>query len=194
MELAAFDPATRTGWAVGPAFHGNTRPNFEVGSWQLPEKSPVHECCEHLAAHAVLFFGRHKVEFVAIEVPQSGLHEKEQVIDGPMGPEKIKKPVGNIKTQNRLWAYHGALVAVVSSLRIPYRVVSVGEWRKSVFGKWHISSEEAKDGCKQLLYNCRIHCANADAAEAGGIFFYLNGHYRRWLQEDDILRSQHVLI
>jgi hypothetical protein len=115
---------------------------------------------------------------------------REVVVETELGFEKKVRFTGQIQTQTFLWGLHLLTVGFLHSLKIPYRAVGVKEWRKQVLGNGNIAGDEAKKRCKEIAHRFDIHCPNTDAAEALGIFLYMQANLRVWRAEDDFLRRQ----
>lgn len=186
-ELLGLDPATRLGWALSPPFREVER--IRVGSWQAPTGAPTHEKCAALAGHLADLCRSTRIIYAAIEVPMSSPPRMRKVAkQTPLGIEVEEVAAGSLHAQNVLWAIHGAVVAILASFGIPFRTVSVPTWRAEVLGNGRMKNDEAKRLCKERLEARGVHVPNLDAAEAGGLLFFAQRHYRRWQAEDEALR------
>lgn len=138
-----------------------------------------------LAAHLVKLTGEEQIAYVGIEIPISDVHAAEVVEETEFGLMKRRKVFGSVKAVAQLWAYHGAIVAIVSSLGIPYRAEAVRTWRAAVWkGGGNMKKAVAVEKCRTLCHQFEIHAPNDDARTAAAMMFWLNASYRHFTAED----------
>lgn len=162
---------------------------IRVGSWQLPMGATIQLKVQVLTRQLVQLCQSEKVGYAAVETPMAAPRKRREITkQTPLGFEKVVVSDGDTKSQNQLWAIHGAIIAVLSAFGIPHRAVGVKEWRAEVLQNGNISGDDAKRVCREKLEARNVYVPNVDAAEAGGILFWLQGRYRRFLAEDEALR------
>lgn len=182
--LLALDPSTRTGWAICEPFA--SRPVIRCGTWRLPDGSNIERAAA-VARMLITLLKEEKITRAAVEIPMSAPPAARKVQKATaLGFETEIVAQGNIKTQNLLWCIHGAIGAVLGAYRIPTHPVGMKEWRAHTLGNGNIPGAESKKRCKALLESLGAYVANQDEAEAGGILLWLNGHERRFRQEDEL--------
>ncbi len=154
---------------------------IRLGSWRCPDKATTQEKCAFLAVNLTALLSENEVMFAAVEVPNANMGKRKVTKVTPLGFEHDVELTGNAKTQNQLWAIHGALIGVLACFGIPYRTIAPPVWRKAL---GIAGGEDSPAECKRRLEKHGVHVANKDQAEAGGIQFWLQNHYRRFMAED----------
>lgn len=187
MELLSLDPATSCGWGLSPPFREVER--IRVGSWQLPPGAAIQVKVATLTQRLIKLCQTEKIGYAAIEIPLESRGKREIVKQTPLGFEKVTVAGGSRGSTNQLWAIHGACIAVLSAFGIPFRAVGVKEWRADVLGNGNMSGDDSKRLCREKLEARNVMVPNVDAAEAGGVLFWLQRHYRRFIAEDAALRK-----
>jgi hypothetical protein len=180
--LLSLDIAKRTGWGL---CEPSPRPSIRLGSWQLGD-GVIQDRCHVLARKIIATIRSEGVTYAIIETPQSGVGEREVIEETKLGFERKRKLFGSIGTQTQLWALHGAAVAILGAMKVPYRTVSPATWRKGVFGNGRMPGTEAKRKSRELLEGMGVVVPNYDAAEAGALAIFANAHLRHWQAEDEI--------
>lgn len=182
--LLALDPAAvRTGYALSEPWSSG-RPRMKLGSWRLDNNRTIQERVGDAQQHLRGVLDQVEVAYAFVEIPMSGISEREVIVEGRMGPEKVMKRSGDIRTQNQLWAMHGAVCAILAAFEIPYRYDGPKTWRKSVFSNGNMKAKEAVAHCRDLCTKLDVYAANDDERSAAAMMVYLNGHLRRWQLED----------
>lgn len=187
MKLAAFDVASRTGWAVCEASFGV--PKMILGDWKLPKKITSFEQSQALALKIRTFLKYHDIAIATVEIPFFAPPRYKMVPAKDMAGGQVPKAQGNILTQLRLWALHGAVGSTFALAGIPCYPVGVKEWRKAILGNGNMKSAEAKAAAVRVMHQMGIHCENDDHAEAGCMCLWINGNYRHLQIEDQIKRG-----
>ena len=187
MKLAAFDVATRTGWAVCEPSFGI--PKMVTGHWDLPKKLTFFEQSQELALKIRKFLKYHEVTSAAVEIPFFMPPRYKMVPSKDMAGGEVPKAQGDIRTQLRLWALHGAFGAAFMLAGVSCFPVGVKAWRAAILGNGNMKSAEAKAKAKKVLDQMNIHYENEDQAEAGCILLWLNGNYKHLEIEDNLRRG-----
>lgn len=181
-DLLTLDPASNTGWCLSPPFREVMR--IRIGSWRVPKDSTTQQKCSFLAVNLNKLLSENEVMYAAVEIPNANMGSRKVTKKTPLGFEQEVEMTGNAKTQNQLWAIHGAMIAVLSCWGIPYRTIAPRTWRTALGIP---GGDDAPAECKRRLEKHGVHVPNKDAAEAGGIQYWLQNHYRRFMAEDEAL-------
>jgi len=185
--LLSLDPSTRTGYALCEPFTG--RPVIRCGSWHAPKGEDTYRS-RFLGRELIRLLKEEQITRAAIEIPMAvpPAPRKVQKVTA-LGFETVMETQGSVQTQNLLNGIHHVLCFTLAMYRIPFHRVGVKEWRKHTLGNGNIPGAESKKRCKSLLESMGVYVANQDEAEAGGILLWLNGHERRF-REEDALRAR----
>jgi len=152
MIFAGFDPAGRTGWAVGDCAGNEPLAGF----WDLPELNDRARprALASLYSAAIAVIRHHKVTLAAIEHP---LH------------------IGSAHGDEGLTMLSGAIQAAAVNGGAQIVMVYPATWRKVFLGVAY--PEEPKDEC---LARCRLHrwaIEDHNAGDAAGIWFWARRKY-----------------
>jgi hypothetical protein len=136
------------------------------------------------------------VTHVAIERVMPGGKSKIEIIPGKadlVGGLRVKD-FTNFETQAYLLGFRGIAMATVQGFGLPLYMPTVGEWRRSFYGKGVKPPPDRNTPAKRKTWwkhmakrQCEllsIHVPDADAAEACGIGFWLRAQlqYERYAQ------------